>query len=99
MSLQQQERIKSLEARVSALEAALEAKSAALETAYLAPVATKDDLQQAIVQKVMAMEADLAALTAGKAPSKRPMCPKCGVKPNYYMHVRWCQGVKGPETP
>ena len=30
--------------------------------------------------------------SAPPASSRRGMCPKCGVKPNYYMHVKNCQG-------
>ena len=24
----------------------------------------------------------------------RQMCPKCGVKPNYFLHVKSCKGAK-----
>jgi hypothetical protein len=27
----------------------------------------------------------------------RAMCPKCGVKPNYFFHVKTCQGQKQKE--
>jgi hypothetical protein len=42
-----------------------------------------------------------AAMRAGEVPEKistepkmkgRGMCPVCGVKPNYYMHVKNCRG-------
>jgi hypothetical protein len=26
--------------------------------------------------------------------AQRGMCPKCGVKPNYFFHVRTCSGQK-----
>lgn len=29
-----------------------------------------------------------------EAPSGRSMCPKCGVKPNYFFHVKTCTGQK-----
>jgi hypothetical protein len=55
MSLQLQERVKTLEAEVAALRAML------LEVVKPPEVATD-------------------------------LCPKCGVKPNKYFHVRSCQG-------
>jgi hypothetical protein len=76
MSLQQQERIKSLEARVAALEAKLAAPQVPLTgEPNLAPTTP--------------------AVAAEPKETKRGLCPKCGVKPNYYMHVRWCKGTQG----
>jgi len=62
MSLQQQERIKSLEARVQALEG--------------------------IIRQFV----DCPKPAVSVPEDKTDLCPKCGVKPNKYFHVRSCTG-------
>ena len=76
MSVQLQERVKTLEARVAALEAKLaEAITIGLDYGNTPAVTV------AYVEPTQVASA-----------SKRGLCPKCGVKPNYYMHTKWCKG-------
>lgn len=48
--------------------------------------------------EVKALKEIVAALTAPperKNPNgPRQMCPKCGVEPNYHLHVKNCKGKK-----
>jgi hypothetical protein len=59
---------------------ALEARVAALESR------PKDAVM--FTEKLLRMEKDFAEATG------RAMCPKCGVKPNHFFHVKNCRGTQ-----
>jgi hypothetical protein len=46
------------------------------------------------LEKKPAVEEPKQEAPAVKPESGRKMCPKCGVKPNHFFHVRTCDGQK-----
>ena len=76
---------KSLEQRVRNLEAAVHRLEQQPKTVVLPPPAQIE----VTLPVVEASNAEAKETVAGRA-----MCPKCGVKPNHYFHVKWCGGEK-----
>ena len=54
-----------------------------------AKVAEQGKLLEALRQLI-----DNATLTQSPASPIRAMCPKCGVKPNHFFHVKNCRGTQ-----
>jgi hypothetical protein len=53
--------------------------------------ALEDRPQSIVTQETLVDLAKLEALNRPEQPKKN-MCPKCGVKPAYFFHVRSCKG-------
>jgi len=77
MSLEIARRVKALEARVAELETLVSALRMLAESNAIAS-------KPLDVQKV---QENVRAIQAG-----RSMCPKCGVAPNHFFHVKNCRG-------
>ena len=76
MNIEVNHRFRELEARIKALEDKLNA----------APQVSSTEM----VQKTVSEPVDLHSSVPAAAAPTRKMCPKCGVKPNHFFHVRKC---------
>ena len=71
------------------------ARVAKLEQAERDRAVTNLVVQQVIDSHLLASKPlDREKVVENVAKIGRAMCPKCGVKPNYYLHVKHCLGQK-----
>ena len=79
--------IRELQARVAALEAA--------ESKFGLPPDLMVAVEQMLDSRILASKPlDMAKVEENvqRIQANRKMCPKCGVKPNYFFHVKTCSG-------
>lgn len=48
--------------------------------------------QEKVIAGLIEVMTDMATPKPVNTNGPRQMCPKCGVKPNYFLHVRSCKG-------
>jgi hypothetical protein len=82
-------RIRELEARVKALEGRFE--STAVPYTPQPPYVVEDKVDFKVDFEVPTV------ITEVPVAPKYKLCPKCGVKPAYFFHVRSCRGKKQEE--
>jgi hypothetical protein len=81
IDLEVKHRLRELEARIQALEDRVPSAD---------PVVSHEVVRQMVDSMLLASSPSMTL--ASKPAETKKMCPKCGVKPAYFFHVRACKG-------
>ena len=99
INIEVKHRLQAIEARLKALEdrpQSIISKETLEELARMEASFRQDAEPQVVAEPASASSVHTASVDGSVEPAvsapKKKMCPKCGVKPAYFFHVRSCKG-------